>query len=77
MTEEQAPCPFKIGDRVTFLPDERTYGWTWPLFEVMRLKPGDSGKVTRIAQDMYLYLDNERGGMHWECFKPIAKPLSE
>jgi hypothetical protein len=35
----------------------------------MRLKPGDIGVVTRISQGQYLYLDDGRGGLHWECFK--------
>jgi hypothetical protein len=68
MTEDQS-CPFKVGDRVTFLPDEHDYGWTWPSFERIRLKPGDTGIVTRISQARYLYLDDERGGLHWESFK--------
>ncbi len=65
----QQTCPFKVGDRVTFLPDKRTYEWTWPSFAVVKLKPGDTGVITRIAQDVYIYLDNERGGLHWECFQ--------
>jgi hypothetical protein len=35
----------------------------------MRLKPGDIGIVTRVEQGAYLYLDDGRGGLHWECFK--------
>lgn len=31
-----------------------------------------SGTVTRIDQGVYLYLDDERGGFHWECFKKTA-----
>lgn len=69
MTNEQNPCPFKVGDRVKFVPDAHAYGWTWPSFERMRLEPGDIGIVTRVSQDQYLYLDDERGGLHWECFK--------
>lgn len=69
MTKEEGTCPFKIGDRVTFSPDAHAYGWTWSSFEGMRLKPGDVGIVTRISQGMYLYLDDDRGGLHWECFK--------
>ncbi len=64
--------PFKIGDRVQFCPDERTVGWIWPTFERVRLKPGDVGVVTRIDQGVYLYLDDERGGFHWECFKKAS-----
>jgi hypothetical protein len=62
-------CPFKIGDRVMFAPDARTIGWSYPTFDRVRLKPGDVGTVTRIDKGQYLYLDDERGGFHWECFK--------
>jgi hypothetical protein len=61
--------PFRLGDRVVFVPDEHASGWAWSSFERVRLKPGDAGVVTRIADDSYLYLDDERGGFHWECFR--------
>ena len=32
----------------------------------MRLTPGQVGTVTRISNDEYLYLDDDRGGLHWE-----------
>jgi hypothetical protein len=69
MAEGSKPNPFKIGDQVRFVPDEHAYGWMWPSFEQMRLKPGETGIVTRIEREMYLYLDDDRGGLHWECFK--------
>jgi hypothetical protein len=34
----------------------------------MRLQPGDIGVVTRI-ENGWLILDDERGGIHWECFE--------
>jgi hypothetical protein len=63
------PNPFKIGDQVRFLPDEHAFGWSWPSIERARLKPEDAGVVTRIEQGVYLYLDDDRGGFHWECFE--------
>lgn len=63
--------PFKVGDRVRFEPDEHALGWSWPSFERARLNPGDTGFVTRIGQGEYLYLDDELGGFHWECFKKL------
>jgi hypothetical protein len=69
MAEEQKPNQFKIGDQVRFTPDEHAYGWTWPSFERMRLKPGDTAIITRIDKDVYLFLDDDRGGLHWECFE--------
>jgi hypothetical protein len=35
----------------------------------MRLKPGDTAIITRIDKDVYLFLDDDRGGLHWECFE--------
>jgi hypothetical protein len=72
MHMREAECPFKLGDRVIFAPDERAIGWSYPTFDRVRLKPGDSGTVTRIAQGKYLYLDDERGGFHWQCFQPAS-----
>jgi hypothetical protein len=46
-------------------------GWEWPTFDRVRLKPGNIGVITRIDKGMYLYLDDERGGFHWECFKKV------
>ena len=69
MTNASAPNPFKIGDRVIFSPNERAIGWEYPTFATVRLKPGDIGIVMRIEKGMYLYLDDDRGGFHWECFK--------
>ena len=51
-----------------FMPDAHAYGWTWSSFERIRLQPGDTGVVTRIQKE-YLFLDDERGGIHWECFE--------
>ncbi len=64
--------PFHIGEQVTFSPDERTVGWAWSSFDRLRLNPGDTGTITRIDQGVYLYLDDDRGGFHWECFKKAA-----
>jgi ATP-dependent exoDNAse (exonuclease V) alpha subunit len=69
LTENQPSNPFKLGDRVIFTPNEHSIGWTWSTFDRLRLKPGDTGVVTRIDKDVYLYLDDDRGGFHWECYK--------
>jgi hypothetical protein len=69
MTDEKATNPFKIGDRVVFSPSKHTIGWEWSSFDRVRLKPGDTGVVTRIEKENYLYLDDGRGGFHWESFK--------
>jgi hypothetical protein len=64
--------PFKVGDEVIFDPDQRAMGWSWSSFDRVRLKPGDSGIVTRIDDGMYLYLDDGRGGFHWQTFKRVG-----
>jgi hypothetical protein len=61
--------PFKLGDRVVFAPDDQAAGRAWSSFDRLRLRPGDVGVVTRVANNGYLYLDDERGGFHWECFR--------
>jgi hypothetical protein len=66
--------PFKIGDRVVFAPDERTIGWCWSSFDRLRIHPGDEGVVTKILQDNCIYIDDDRGGFHWQCFKPVPPP---
>jgi hypothetical protein len=69
MTDEKAANPFNIGDVVVFSPSEHTVGREWSSFDRVRLKPGDVGVVTRIEKEDYLYLDDGRGGFHWESFK--------
>ncbi len=61
--------PFRVGDRVVFDPNEHTIGWSWSSFDRLRIHPGDVGVVTKIVDD-YLYIDDDRGGFSWECFKP-------
>jgi ATP-dependent exoDNAse (exonuclease V) alpha subunit len=62
-------CPYKIGDRVIFIPNNHADAWSWPSYERTRLKPGDIGTVTWIVKEEYVYLDDGRGGFHWECFR--------
>jgi len=69
MTDAVNKNPFKVGDRVVFSPSEHTIGWEWSSFERLRLKPGDIGVVTSIEKGDYLYLDDRRGGFHWQNFR--------
>lgn len=71
MTGNQAQCPFSVGERVTFIPDDHARGWSWATFERVRLHPGDVGTISRIDAGQYIFLDDERGGFHWQCFKRI------
>ena len=43
---------------------------------VADLHPGDVGTITRIANDQYVFLDDERGGFRWQCFQRIAELLA-
>lgn len=61
--------PFKIGDKVIFSPSEHDIGWTWSSFDRLRIHPGDVGFITKMVNDI-IYIDDERGGFYWECFKP-------
>jgi len=72
MSDQRKENPFKVGDRVTFAPDEHAVGWSWSSFDRLRLRPGDTGIVTRIAKETFLYLDDDRGGFSWECFKKAS-----
>ncbi len=72
MADKQSANPFKIGDRVTFTPDADEVGWAWSSFDRLRLHPGDAGVVTRIDKGEFLFLDDDRGGFHWQCFTKQA-----
>ena len=67
--------PFRRGDKVQFVPNERAQGWSW--FGPGTIQPNDVGVVTRIEDNAYLYIKRigsdsdspEVGGFHWECFR--------
>ena len=66
-----AKNPFQVGDIVQFDPSQRAIGWAWSHFDNARIHPGDIGTVTRIDDGKYIYVDDGRGGYHWETFKLI------
>jgi hypothetical protein len=59
-------------DKVIFDPDARTIGWIWSGFDRLRIHPGDVGTVTKIV-DGIVFLNDERGGFAWHCFRAIKK----
>jgi hypothetical protein len=65
-------CPFNVGDRVVFAPDERTKGWQGEAFDRFGVHEGDKGVIARIEGGQYVWLENDRGGFHWQCFKRIS-----
>jgi len=62
-------CPFKVGDRVIFAPDARTKGWQGETFERYGVHEGGIGVIVRIEDGQYIWLEGDRGGFHWQCFK--------
>ena len=56
-------CPFKVGDRVKFTPDEHAQDWSWPTFDRLRayVASGASRKQTSNDTDIYRR-DEERQG---------------
>ena len=70
MTSEHAR-PSRIGERVRFVPAAHAIGWSWSSVDHLRLHPGDVGTIMRIEREGLLYLDDERGGFHWECFERV------
>ena len=61
MTDEQRTNPFKVGGSSNVAPNDHAVGWSWSYFDRLRLKPGDTGIVTRVDKEAYLYLDDDRG----------------
>lgn len=71
--------PFKVGDKVRFVPNERAQGWSW--FGPGTIQLNDIGIVRRIKDQNYLYITQtncaesssvEVGGFHWECFERMS-----
>jgi hypothetical protein len=71
------PNPFRVGDKVQFVPNEHAQGWSW--FGPGTIQPNDVGVVSRVQNDAYLYIKRteadadspEVGGFHWECFRKV------
>jgi hypothetical protein len=65
--------PFRVGERVQFVPDERAQGWSW--FGPGTIQPNDIGIVSRLQDRDYIFFkrdgleSSEVGGFHWECFR--------
>jgi hypothetical protein len=67
--------PFRLGDKVQFVPNERAQGWSW--FGPRTIQPNDIGVVSSVQDSDYLYIKRigedpgspEVGGFHWQCFR--------
>lgn len=69
-------CPFRVGDMVTYAPDDRQYG-----LEAMsgpaRLERGKQYRVESVQEGRYVVVVGYRhpgGGLHWSNFKPVKTP---
>ncbi len=69
--EEAKKCPYKVGDRVKFVPGERTIGWHQPKMESQGLHAGYVGTVTQVKDGIYIYLDGDKGGFPWTDFQKV------
>lgn len=67
--DKDIKCPYKIGDKVKFEPSEHCKGWHQESFDRLRIYPGYIGKITKIEKDLFIFLDDNRGGFHWIEFK--------
>ena len=43
----------------------------WPTLDRIRLQPGDQGVVTRIEADDFVYIEDGKGGLHWQCIQKV------
>jgi hypothetical protein len=74
-TMEVNSNPFRIGDKVQFVPNQRAQGWSW--FGPGTIQPNDVGIVSRIQDKNSIYItrnglaDSEVGGFHWTCFRKV------
>ena len=67
MNTQTAPCPFAVGDRVTFAPSERTRGHYQDI-ERFGVRVGETLTVKEIREGIYLYFENNAGGWPWNEF---------
>jgi len=64
-------CPYKIGDKVRFIPSQHSKGWT-PHRDTWGLVDNEIYKILDIKDDVYLYvLHNQSNGWHWKDFEII------
>lgn len=67
--------PFKVGDRVRFVPGERLSGWSWS--DETTIRPNDIGVVSRVTELDYIYIKRDDGrdvgGFHWQSFQLVAE----
>jgi hypothetical protein len=62
-------CPFKIGDVVKFTPTNYDLA-KLSVMELYGIKPGEMGKIVKVENDRYVYLEKSTPGMglDWELF---------
>lgn len=65
-------CPYSVGDKVRFTPSERTKG-LYQDIERFGLELNQVATIREIRHGIYLYFDDERGGLPWNEFSPVRK----
>ena len=70
----ESTCPFNVGDVVRFSPNDYDLAKLSAL-ELYGIIPGETGKIVRIEQGRYVYLENSKPGMglDWEMFTLIER----
>ena len=63
-------CPYKIGDIVEYRPPPRTKG-LYPFKWDEEIKEFERGKIERIKEGTYIYIEGDRGGWPWNHFVKI------
>lgn len=68
----ESTCPFKVGDVVRFSPTDYDLAKLSAL-ELYGILPEETGKIVRIEQGRYVYLEKSKPGMglDWEMFTLI------
>jgi hypothetical protein len=54
-----------------FAPNGHAKGWSLHTAERVRLEPNDSCVITLIDNEMYIHINGNHSGFHWECFSPV------
>ena len=70
--------PYRVGDELVFVPDDRTRGWYQNAFDRWGVYPGYIGVVTRITESDVELENNAEAAMHWSQFRYARQvPVAE
>jgi len=77
IAKQNQPCPFGVGDIVTYDPSERGF-----LLDVNsnRLEPGRAYRICKVEKDFYIVVEgysHPGGGLYWTEFKRSKGTINE